>query len=574
MTSRWARAAVRWLAAIVVVAVLATSAITDADAAGNATKIDPALLAQAKANPDQEFSVIVRATPKERAAPKPASNGDRQAVRAKSAIERANGRVGHGLSIVGGASAKLRGAAVLALSHDSDVSYISSDYVLRAKFDPVAGAPLAATPGIVETNAPAAWTQYGVTGKGIGVAIVDSGIAAHPDLAGRIVASVDFTSGVPGAVVAGPADPGGHGTHVAGLVGGDGTASGGAFTGTAPGADLLDVRVIGATGSTDVSTVLRGLQWVVANRATYNIRVVNLSLGATVSTSYAQDPLATAVEVLTFANIAVVVSAGNSGPNDSTITTPAFDPFVITVGAVDDSGTQAPDDDLVPAWSSRGATAFDGIAKPDLVAPGRKMVSLRSAGSTLDQLYPERQVAGIDPLAPAYFRLSGTSMSAPVVAGIVALMLERDPRLTPAQVKHRLRTTATPLAFGTPTSTGAGMVNALAAVAAADPAADLSTYRVSDGFATQMRTYITGQPIVWRDPLYNGGVDSMGRPWAAITWDTAVWDPITWQNIAWESFTWTGIAWEGMAWEGIAWETTTLAVGTLSGAGTGWVLVD
>src|SRR5439155_7291548 len=211
---------------------------------------------------------------------------------------------------------------------------------------------------------------------------------------------------------------------------------------------LIDVRVIGASGSTNVSTVLRGLQWVLAHRSTYNIRVVNMSLGALTSVSYRQDPLATAVEVLTFANVTVVAAAGNAGPGGGTITTPGDDPYAITVGALDDNETITTDDDALPMWSSRGPTSADGIAKPDLVAPGRKMVSLRAPGSTLDLLYPERRIAGTDAGTPAYFRMSGTSMAAPVVTGIVALMLERNPSLTPAQVKHRLLESASPLPFG------------------------------------------------------------------------------------------------------------------------------
>jgi serine protease AprX len=314
------------------------------------------------------------------------------------------------------------------------------------------------------------------------------------------------------------------------------------------------------------------MQWVLANKRTYNIRVASMSLGAAATLSYRDDPLATAAEVLIFAGIAVVVSAGNSGPGASTITTPGYDPYVITVGALDDNGTPALSDDLLPAWSSRGPTAVDGLAKPDLVAPGRKMVSLRSPGSTLDQLYPDRQVAGTDPLAPAYFRMSGTSMAAPVVAGTIALMLERNPSLRPAQVKHRLTGTATPLAFGSPTTTGSGLVNASAAVGSTDSADDVWASPVSDGLATEMLALLVGQSLVWRDPSYNGGVDSNGVRWSDITWNTITWNTITWENISWSAFNWAGITWEGITWEEITWETTSENVNTIGGA-RGWVLV-
>ena len=565
--TRGEQVGLRWAAIVTMSVLLVVTSVSTGEAKGrDPGKIDPALLALATANPTRDFAVIVRAALTK-------TKGDHAAKRAKAAIDRAKGKFGHSLSIAGGASATLNGAAVLALTKDKDVGFVSQDHVLTAKFDPAQGAGTLTTPGLVGIGVPDAWTQYGAIGRGIGVAVIDSGIAPSPDLAGRIVASVDFTTGAPGEPLVAPADPGGHGTHVAGLIGGDGTASAGAYTGVAPGANLVDVRVIGAGGATTVSTLLRGMQWVLANKATYNIRVANMSLGAAATLSYRNDPLATAAEVLTFAGIAVVVSAGNSGPGETTVTTPGYDPFVITVGALDDNGTPALDDDSLASWSSRGPTAPDGIAKPDLVAPGRKMVSLRSPGSTLDQMYPDRQVAGTDLLAPAYFRMSGTSMAAPVVAGTIALMLERNPSLRPAQLKHRLMGTATPLAFGSPNTTGNGLLNVSAAVGSADSASFVPTNPVSDGFATEMYALLVGQAIAWRDPSYNGGVDSNGVLWSDITWDTIAWNEITWENLSWDAFSWAGITWEEVTWEEITWETTSQNVNILGGA-RGWVLVN
>jgi serine protease AprX len=534
----------------VAVIVMATQAApAGAKSHGADGKISPALLALAEAKPKEDFAVIVRAEVRQ-------GNGHR-AERAGAALHRANGRAGRALSIVGGASGVLTGAEILALVNDPDVAYIASDDLVFASFDPIAGAALAASPAILEVGAPDAWRQLGVTGRGVGVAILDSGIAPHADLVSRIVASVDFSSGASGAVLVPPADPGGHGTHVAGLVAGDGTASGGGHTGVAPGANLVDVRVIAATGSTTVSTLIAGMQWVLAHRADYNIRVVNLSAGAPVSMSYSNDPLAAAVEVLVFAGITVVVSAGNGGPAASSITTPGSDPFVITVGAIDDNGTATLADDLLATWSSQGPTAIDGLAKPDVVAPGRKIVSLRSPGSTLDLQLPDRVVAGLDPLAPAYFRLSGTSMAAPIVTGVVALMLEGTPTLSPAQVKQRLKTTAVPLAYGSVYTTGSGLVSAPAAVAAVDQTPDAATVAVSAGFAGNVYQSLYGQPLVWRDPLFNGGVDAKGVRWSDITWSGISWDVITWENITWEAFNWSVVHWQDMTWEGITWEDVT-----------------
>ncbi len=537
----------RWAGICLVAAIVTATQATLAGAKtqGGDAKISPTLLALAQSKPKDHFAVIVRAASK--------TNNGHHAERAAAAVNREQGKVGRGLSIVGGASAQLTGAEVLALAKDPDVAYVSLDAVVTATFDPLDGAALASSPGILEVGAPDVWRQLGVTGRGVGVAILDSGIAPHPDLAGRIVAAVDFTNGRNGAFVP-PADPGGHGTHVAGLVAGDGTASGGAYAGVAPGANLIDVRVIAASGSTSVSTLIAGMQWVLAHRADYNIRVVNLSAGGPATSSYRDDPLATAAEVLVFAGITVVVSAGNDGPKARTITSPGDDPYVITVGGIDDNGTATMADDALASWSSRGVTPIDGLAKPDLVAPGRKIVSLRSPGSTLDQELPDRLVAGLDPLAPAYFRLSGTSMAAPVVTGVVALMLEQNAALTPTQVKDRLKGTATALAYGSPVTTGSGLVNAPAAVAASDQTAGAAATPVSAGFASEMYPALYGQPLVWSDLAFNGGVDSNGTPWSAVSWSNVVWDAVTWQNLNWASFNWSAISWQDISWEGITWE--------------------
>lgn len=558
----------RWWAAIAVLVLVLASMPMDASAKSKGTRptIDAGLLREAQADPNKVFSVIVEAVPGAKT---------KRAARAGDAVTRNGGTPKHALPIVGGASATIRGGALLGLSRDRDVLYVSRDYSLKATAETSwGGAPLTHTPGVVETGAPAVWSTQGVTGRGVGIAVVDSGVAAHPDLAGRIVAAIDFTAASP-AVSTGPlGDAGGHGTHVAGLAAGDGTASGGEYAGMAPGANIVDVRVIDASGSSNTSTVLRGLQWVLANRATYNIRVVNLSLGAPAAMSYTLDPLATAAEILTFAGIAVVVAAGNSGPNAGTITSPGYDPYVITVGAVDDQGTAVTADDSIAPFSSVGPTA-DGAQKPDLVAPGRKMVSLRSPDSTLDQLYPERRVTAANSQTADYFRLSGTSMAAPVVAGAIALLLERNPSLAPEQVKHRLLATATPVPAATAAAQGAGMLDALAAVGSIDAALDYSQLRVTDAFASGMFAYLQGQPFVWRDPAYNGGVDSFGTLWTNVTWENVTWDNVTWENVTWESFSWMNVTWESVSTESVTWEAATpLATGALGSSGGGWKLVN
>ena len=568
----------RWLTATITVALLLGTAATPSAANSfDPTKIDASFLTEILSAPTNDFDVIVRSVPSDKIDKEgqAARAAERQVEKAAKSVKKQKGIVKDALAIVGAVSAQMKGVQILKLTRDDDVDYVVKDQKLQAQFDPALDSGKAGSPGIVEVGAPQAWSQLGVTGRGVGVAVVDSGVYAHPDLAGRIVAAIDFTSLAPTVSNVPLSDLGGHGTHVAGLIAGDGTRSAGLYTGVAPNANIIDVRVIDANGSSNVSIILRGLQWVLANRTTYNIKVLNMSLGATPTGSYKSDLMATAAEILNFAGVNVVVSAGNTGPLAGTITTPATDPYVITVGALDDNATPLLADDLMATFSARGRTLFDKIAKPDLVAPGRKMVSLRSPGSELDTLFPDRQVTVLGSASSDYYRLSGTSMAAPVVAGTIALMYERNPNLTPAQVKKRLKSTVTPLVFGTTLDHGAGLVNAYRATSSADIGNEYSADRVSDAFAKDMRKYIQGQPFVWRDLTYHGGVDSGGTTWEGVTWENVRWDAVTWENVTWEGFTWEGVTWEGVTWETVNWQSTDQqSTGAQSGTGASWDPVD
>ncbi len=554
MTQSRHKAIQRWLAAVLTMAVLIAGSTSPADARTyDADKIDPAFLQEILADPKADYDVIVRGNPDARSG----TGAGTQTDRAAKAVKNKGGKTKFSLAIVGGGVATLRGNKVLELSRDKDVDYVFKNAEVTAWWDPTLDAGKATTPGILAVNAPQVWQQYGVCGRGVGVAIIDSGVYAHPDLAGRIVATVDFTGSTVTTTTAVGAlgDPGGHGTHVAGLVAGNGAASGGAYTGVAPCANIVDVRVIDATGNSNTGIILRGLQWVLANKNTYNIKVANMSFGATQSGSYKIDPLATAAEVLAFSGITTVVSAGNSGPLYNTITSPATDPFVITVGALDDNQTATLADDLMATFSSRGRTKFDNLGKPDLVAPGRRMVSLLSPGSTIPNLDPDRLVTAPGALTPEYLRLSGTSMAAPVVSGVVALMAERNSTLKPSQVKSRLKKSTKALSFGGSQDKGAGLVNALAAVGSIDATREYSEGRVTDSFAKDMRKFVQGQPIPWKDVLFNGGVDSRSITWENVTWENVTWDGLTWENISWENFTWENITWENVTWENITWQS-------------------
>jgi serine protease AprX len=556
----------RWIVVVVAAALVLGATPLAADSKSGNEKVDPTLLADARANPDRLFPVIVRGAALPSASRKStAKNGGnddqskeekkdedntdrvKKAERAISAVSKDGER--RVLSIVGGASGTMRGSEIVDLSKSPLIDRIVRNEPFSVPWIGAEAASAATQAGIQEVNAPAAWSTLGASGQGVGVAVIDSGVADHPDLAGRIIARVDLTG------ERSNGDPGGHGTHVAGLIAGDGTASNGAWTGVAPKADIVSVRVIDATGHAKLSSIFAGMQWVLKNRSTYHIKVVNMSFGATALTGYQEDLLASAAEFLYFAGMTVVASAGNSGPGQSTVTSPGADPFVLTVGAADDSGTATLADDSIAVWSSRGPTAFDGIAKPDLVAPGRKMIGLRAAGSTIDNAYPARRISAAGAADAQYFTMSGTSMSAAVVSGVAALYLEHAPGAAPQAVKQQLTATANPLRGHKASAQGAGMVDALAALTAVPARVRYTRYAASTAFAELVRTKVAGQPLVWRDLSFHRGVDSRGVPWRGITWEDITWDGITWENITWEAFNWQGITWEDITWEDITWET-------------------
>ena len=303
----------------------------------------------------------------------------------------------------------------------------------------------------------------GYTGAGVGVAVLDSGIATHTALDSRVVARVNFVSDEPG--VAG--DPFGHGTHIAGTIAGNRTAANyvtSAFTGgTAPSVNLIDVRVLGSLGAGRTSDVIAGIDWVIDNRIKYNVRVINLSLGHPVTEPSATDPLCRAVARAVAAGITVTVSAGNYGltstgaPVLGGITSPGNSPLALTVGSLDTKGTLDASDDEVAPYSSRGPARYEAVVKPDVVAPGTRTVSLEAHHSFLGSNYRQWHIAGSG--KNAYMRLSGSSMSTAVVSGGVALLLSAQPSMTPAQVKLAIQMGARFMPEAGLVAGGAGSVN-------------------------------------------------------------------------------------------------------------------
>ncbi len=336
------------------------------------------------------------------------------------------------LPLINGVVALLDGNGIVSLSNQSNVVYISADRPLAPSLSNAASA----------INAEFAW-QSNYTGAGIGIALIDSGVSNHYDLnqgifpVSRVVYQQSFVPGNSSA-----SDQYGHGTHIAGLIAGDGLGSTGllytkTFKGIAPGANIINLRVLDANGASTDSAVIAAIARAIALKSTYNIRVINLSLGRAVYETYKLDPLCLAVERAWKNGIVVVVAAGNNGryqPTSgyATVTSPGNDPYVLTVGAMKPMGTPARTDDVMASYSSKGPTVVDAVVKPDLVAPGNLLVSLAAPTSTLYTQYPGNRVpysyyvnGGTSTSSSVYFTLSGTSMATGVVSGAVADLLRR-----------------------------------------------------------------------------------------------------------------------------------------------------
>lgn len=359
----------------------------------------------------------------------------------RSVAKNAGCSLGKELTLINAFSASVNARSLESLARDKNVKRIWYDREIRAVLDTATKTTCSAD----------LWTDE-VTGRGVTVAVLDTGIYNHPDLAGRIAAFKDLVG-----QKTKPYDDNGHGTHVAGDIASDGTQSGRRFKGPAPEAKLVGVKVLNKMGSGSLSTVIEGIEWCIDNKDIYGIRVLNLSLGSDATLSYKNDPVCLAVEKAWKAGLVVCVAAGNSGPENGTINSPGIHPDVITVGALNDIDPEQPVGSIVADFSSRGPTR-DGLIKPDVLSPGVGIVSLRSPNSNLDKQRKDTRTE------EWYATLSGTSMATPICAGIVAQMLQADPSLTPGQVKERLMKTAKAYPGLDPNSQGAGLINARAAV--------------------------------------------------------------------------------------------------------------
>lgn len=352
-------------------------------------------------------------------------------------------------------------------------------------------------------------------GEGVGVALVDTGVADVPALAGRVAHRVDLSGEDDNT------DGYGHGTFMAGLV-----------AAVAPSADLVSVKVAGADGSTTLSQVLSGIDWVVEHADEHNVRVMNLSFGVDMPMAWQADPLSAAVEAAWASGITVVTSSGNDGLG--TVTSPGRDPWVVTVGATDVHGTVSTADDTVPSFSGSGRVPPHS-AKPEVVAPGVDVVSVRAPGSTLDTLHPAARIGD------GGFRGSGTSMSSALTAGAAAVLTWGHPDATPDDVKGAL-------------------------VAGADGAIG----------AVNVGASMDADPADWDQwhPITGGGVnEAVGAPWTATRWSATRWSATRWSATRWSATRWSATRWSATRWSATRWSGTRWSGTRWSGtrwSGTRW----
>lgn len=465
-------------------------------------KVQPQLLAMATTHPNATLSIIVQKAE------------STEAVEALTA--ELGGIVTKDLSILNAFAAQLSGQAVLELASHTAVRWISLDGPVANSGSDKGPPRASALPNTyLDTLGVRGVWKLALRGQGIGVAVIDSGIAKSKEFSN--LRHVVLASKKP----KNNADLFGHGTHVAGIIAGNGSNSNGLYMGIAPAATLYDLKIGDDTGMAYESDIVRAMQWVYQNRLLYNIRVVNLSFNSTIEQSYHKSPMSAAAEVLWFNGVVVVVSVGNkaAGGYNTANAAPAHDPFVITVGAMDEKGTPNSDDDTIASYSAAAVTST-GFAKPDLVAPGSQIVSVLSKRSDWDKQMPERVVAD------AYFRLSGTSMAAPMVTGAVALLLQDEPNLTPDQVKYRLL------------NSGARWIDPGNGVMAPY----LNIYNAVTGATTQSaNTGLVASQLLW--------TGSQPVAWNSVSWNSVSWNSVSWNSVSWNSVSWNSVSWNSVSWD-------------------------
>ncbi len=486
-------------------------------------KMQPELRLLAEQEPNQMVAVIVQ---------KEATDG----AALPGLIQSLGGRVVYDLYVINSLAVDMPAGGLAQLAASQDVGKIVLDGAIvgsAVEMAPVSKKKKGDDDPINTYLGTLGVPQGGLTGAGITVAILDSGVEKHKDFGKRIVEEVGFNRDKPDKTK----DRFGHGTFMAGVVGGDGEKSKGLYVGVAPGVNFINVKIGGDDGRGYESDAVAAMQWVLANRVAYNIRVANMSINSESVISYHQSLMDMMAELMWFNGIVVVTSAGNArnGNNDTIRSAPANDPRIITVGATTEIGDDFDrGNDVIAPYSAVGMT-LENHAKPDLVAPGTDIVSTLANTSKWDKEYPDR-AAG----KKKYFRASGTSMSAPMVSGAAALMLQANSSLSPGQVKCMLMASASDL-------DGMRYLDVGAAISAAQANAPCE-----DPNATTPPSILIA-PVL--DVLLSGDINWNSINWNSINWNSINWNSINWNSINWNSINWNSINWNSINWNSINWNS-------------------
>jgi len=571
----------RWMTAMVFATVLAAVSFvalqsssrlgTAGSGASTASSTESSPLSElAASNPDKRVEVIVQLRP------------GVDLSQSASIVGSAGGVVERQLPIINGFSTTLRAAQADRLADNPAIDAVSLNAAVES--EGIVDPSKLATAYNQSIRSDRSWIA-GYTGKGVGVAVIDTGIQGSlPDFR---VSQTDATSRVIATAVTNPAattasDTFGHGTHVAGLIAGNGTnlpatdPNYGKYAGAAPDANLIAIKASDDQGNASVLDVIDGLQFAIDKKADYNIRVVNLSLKSTVAESYKTDPLDAAVEAAWNSGIVVVAASGNDGSAaDAVSYAPANDPFVITVGGVDDMGTKGIDDDTLATWSSRGKTQ-DGFDKPDVVAPGAHLVSTIPAGSVYTKLCPTCVTDG------SYFRVGGTSMAAAVVSGEAADVIQAYPTWTPNQVKAAIvkrsravneTTSSTDTlvdAQGNPvSSTTTTNTTVVGAESAADKALNNPTSTNLNAGLTMNSLLDPATGLIdytrasWSRASWSSATDPLRASWSRASWSRASWSRASWsatpescldfERASWSRASWSRASWSRASWSRASW---------------------
>jgi serine protease AprX len=422
--------------------------------------------------------------------------------------------------------------------HDDYFDIFWMDDVAITFDDPCSGMP--PNTYLDTLNVPQVW-DMGYDGSGITVAVVDSGIALDDDFSvspiedgsARLIQQLGFN---PSAY--NETDIYGHGTHVAGIIAGNGTKSDGFYTGIAPAANLIGIKISDDYGMAYESDTVEALQWIFDHKDQYNIRVVNLSINSTVEQSYHDSPLNAAAEILWLNGIVVVAAGGNKTIDtgyDPIFAAPANDPFVITVGATEEKGDADRTNDVIASFSSYDET-IDLIIKPEIHAPGKDIVSVLADSSWWRNDHPDRFVDG------GYFRISGTSMSAPMVSGAIALLLQAEPDLTPNQVKYRIMQSAGRVGKGNYLDVYALLTT---------PTTEEANQEVIPHMLLAKMALIA----YWSNTECGETCDWENIDWGAVNWDSVNWNSVNWNSVNWNSVNWNSVNWNSVNWNSVNWNS-------------------